>query len=272
MPAPPPAATPAPSGPCKAAAVSSIAVRPGIGRAPATSGAVCVAAPGAIVIGFGYRDQVTAGAGRQYLTVAPEPVALIGVARRIELIAAPGLAYSNRTGGSGSSLQPGSGQQDAGFGAQILIGDQPSVQQAVSFYETVPTGYPVGTSGFSSGFPSSALAYTIAVNLGGGFGLSTSQGITVASGFDPAAALRRFTAFSPTLNLSYAASPPTTLLLEDQLSAPTAPGGPTGNRALLAVQQTLSPDTILDAEFELNALPQPGFHQHAFGAGITFRR
>jgi hypothetical protein len=101
--------------------------------------------------------------------------------------------------------------------------------------------------------------------------LSTSQGVLVASGFNPANANVRYVAYQPTVNLSYAVGASTTFLLEDQISAPTGPQAPTGNRVLLAVQRVLSPNVVLDAEFETNALPAPGFAQHALGAGITVR-
>jgi hypothetical protein len=271
MPTPSPSSSPAATGPCAAPAVSSIAVRPGIGRAPATSGAVCVAPPGAVVLGFGYRVQSTVGSGRQHLEVYPEPVALAGVGARTELIIAPSLTYSHRTGISGSSLPPASGQQDAGVGAQYLLADRPAVQQALALFATFPTGYPTGPAGFSAGAPTYALSYTLAFNFGGSLGLSTSQGLLVASGFNATNAAARYVAYQPTINLSYAVATPTTLLLEDQITAPSGPAAPTGNRALFAVQQTLSPNLILDLEYEINLLPTPGFAQHALGAGLSVR-
>jgi hypothetical protein len=271
MPTPAPSSTPAAAGPCAQPALSSVAVRPGIGRAPATSGAVCVAPPGAVVLGAGYREQTTIGTGRQLLEVYPEPVALIGFAPRAELIVAPSLIYSRRLGKSGSALPALAGQQDAGAGLQYLIADRPILQQAVAVFVTVPTGFPVGPSGFSAGAPSYALSYTAALNLGGPFGLSTSHGILVASGSNAAGAVRRYIAYQPTLNFSYAVATRTTILLEDQITAPTGPQAPTGNRALLAVQQVLAPNLVLDAEYEINLLPAPGFAQHAFGTGLTVR-
>jgi hypothetical protein len=271
MPTPAPSSPPAQAGPCAQPALPSIAVRPGIGRAPATSGAVCVAPPGTIVVGVGYREQTTAGPGRQGLEVYPEPVALIGVVRRAELIVAPSMTYSRRFGVSGSGLAAAAGQQDAGLGAQYLIGDRATLQQALALFVTLPTGYPTGPSGFSVGAPTYAFSYTAALSLGGPFGLSTSQGIVVASGPNAPNTVERYVAYQPTLNVSYALAMQTTILLEDQITAPTGPHAPTGNRALLAVQQVLSRNLVLDAEYEMNLLPTPGFAQHALGAGITVR-
>ncbi len=271
MPTPAPSSTPAANGPCAQPALATIAVRPGIGRTPATSGAVCVAPPGVVVAGIGYREQATVGSGRQLLEVYPEPVLLAGVAPRAELILAPGLTYSRRIGVSGSGLPAVAGQQDAGFGAQYLIADRPNLQQAFALFATLPTGYPLGPAGFSLNAPAYALSYTAALNLGGPLGLSTSQGVVVASGTNALGAMQRYVAYQPTLNLSYAVAVPTTLLLEDQITAPTGPQAPTGNRALFAVQQVLSQNVVLDAEYEVNLLPSPGFAQHAFGTGITVR-
>jgi hypothetical protein len=223
-----------------------------------------------VVIGAGYRDQSTVGSGRQHLEVFPEPVALVGLADRTELILAPGLVFSRRTGISGN-LPPRSGQQDAGIGAQFLVSDRPALQQALALFATLPTGYPAGPVGFSAGTSTYAVSYTLAFNFGGSLGLSTSQALLVASGADPLGITGRYIAYTPTINLSYALATPTSLLLEDQLAAPSGPHGPTGNRALLGLQQTLSPNVVLDIEYEANLLPTPGFAQHSIGAGFTAR-
>ena len=104
MPLPSPSASPTATGPCAVATLSSIADRPGIGRAPATSGAVCVAPPGGVILEFGNRDQTTAGSGRQHLSVYPAPVVVVGIAKRTELIVTPSLSLSRRTGTNGSAL------------------------------------------------------------------------------------------------------------------------------------------------------------------------
>jgi hypothetical protein len=262
---------PAPIGPCAEPALASIAVRPGLGRAPATGGAACVAEPGEIAVGLGFRYQVTIGAGRQNLAVYPGPVFLIGLPERNELIVSPSLIYSNRSGTNGSALMPAAGEQDAGFGLQHVVSDRPWTQQAVSAFATFPTGYPAGSSGFSAGVPAYTFAYTIAFGLGGAWGLSTSQGVVVSSGANASGSLQRYAAYQPTVNLTYALSPLTTLLLEDQITTPTGPSAPTENRALAGVQRTLSRNVVLDVEAELNLLPAPGLSQHALGAGVTVR-
>ena len=263
----PPAST---SGPCATPAVTSIAVRPGIGRAPATSGSVCVAAPGEVVIDSGYRYQVTAGPGREYLTVYPEPVLLIGIARRTEVIVSPSMAYSRRSGVPSQGFPLVAGQQDAGVGIQHVLSDRPWIQQAMVLFATYPTGYPAGPSGFSIGTPTYLLSYAIAANVGN-LGLSTSQGVLVSSGQNRAGFLQRYLSYQPTVNVSYPISTRATVLIEDQITAPTGPQAPTGNRALLGLQQTLSPNVVLDVEYEANLLPVPGFSQHSFGIGVTTR-
>jgi hypothetical protein len=202
--------------------------------------------------------------------VYPGPVALVGIVDRLELIVAPGLIFSHRTGISGD-LPPNAGQQDAGIGAQYVLSNRASAQQALAVVATFPTGYPAGPAGFSAGVSTYALAYTIAFALSGNLALSTSQGLLVGSAPQPQNFAARLVAYQPTLNLSYALAAPTSLLLEDQITAPIGPRTPTGNRALLAVQQTLSPNVVLDAEYETNLLPPAGFAQHAVGAGLTLR-
>ncbi|HEY4438822.1 MAG TPA: hypothetical protein VGN14_00105 [Candidatus Elarobacter sp.] len=266
-----PSPSPAP-GPCHGAPLASVAIRPGIGRAPSTGGAVCVAAPGDVVVGFGYRDQVTVGGGSQELIVAPAPVALVGLRGRNELIVAPGLAFSRRLGMNASGLPPGSGQQDAGVGFQHLLADRPWTQQAVAAFITVPTGYPAGPSGFSSGAPSFQLSHTIAIALGARASVMLSQAVVAASGAAPSGAMQHYLAYVPTGVFTYATSPTTTLLLQDQITAPSGPHGTTGNRALAGVQQTLSPNVVLDVEYEQNMLPTPGVRQHTvFEAGLTVK-
>jgi hypothetical protein len=163
------------------------------------------------------------------------------------------------------------GQQDAGVGAQYVVGDRPTVQQALALYATLPTGFPAGSLGFSVGAPTYSLSYTAAFNVGGPLGIATSQGVVIASGTNALHEVQRYAAYQPTLNLSYAVATFTTLLLEDQITAPTGPQAPTGNRALIAIQQVLGPNVVLDAEYEINLLPAPGFAQHALGTGITVR-
>jgi hypothetical protein len=247
-------------------------VRPGIGRAPATGGAVCVAPPGTVVLSLGYRDQATTGAGRQELLVYPQPTILVGLADANEIIVAPSLAYSRRIGTNGSSLLPASGLQDAGAGFQHVIADQPWLQQSVEVFATLPTGYPAGPSGFSAGAPTYQLSYSAAIPLTARLGVSISQAVLVASAATPANAMQRYVAYIPSVSLSFATSPATTLLLEEQISAPAGPHAGTGKRALFGIQQAVSSDVVVDVDYETNALPAPGFNQHTtFEAGVTVR-
>jgi hypothetical protein len=193
VPAPAPSPQPSPSptsaaGPCANPALASIAVRPGIGRSPATGGAVCVAPSGTVVVGAGYRAQVTGAAGmRQTLMVYPAPVALVGLPAHTEIIAAPGFAFSRRAGSGAFPLAPANGQQDAGLGIQHLFADRPWTQQAVEFFATSPTGYPDGPNGFSAGAPTYQLSYAIAFALGAAFGLTLSNALLDSSGAAPTA-------------------------------------------------------------------------------------
>jgi hypothetical protein len=272
QPSPRPSSMPAAAGPCASAPLSSIAVRPGLGRAPASGGAVCVAAPGVVVLGAGYRDQVTVGTTRQTLLVYPAPVALVGLPAQNELIVAPGLTLSRRIGGAGSALTPATGQQDAGLGFQHLLSDRPATQQALEVFATFPTGYPTGPSGFSMGAPTYQLGYTIAESITPAVGATLSNAVVDGSGWTPAGSMRRFVGYQPSLTVSFALTPSTSLLLEDQIAAPTGPQSPTGNRALAGLQQTLSPAFVIDLDYEVNALPAPGTSQHTrFEAGVTVR-
>jgi hypothetical protein len=271
-PSPQPSATPAVAGPCANPPLSSLAVRPGIGRAPATGGAVCVAPPGTIVIGAGYRAQVTADASaRQVLVVYPAPVALVGLPLNSEVIVAPGLAFSHRIGTNGF-IAPASGQQDIGIGIQHLLGDGPRMQAAVEVFATFPTGFPNGPSGFSAGAPTYQLAYTAGFSIDAFVSATLANSVLVSSGSAPSGAMQRYLAYQPSLTLSFALTPSSTLLLEDQIAAPMGPHGLTGNRTLIGLQQTLSAGLILDIEQEWNLLPPPGFDQHTtFEGGLTTR-
>lgn len=233
---------------------------------------MCVAPPGVVVLSLGYRDQATTGTGRQQLVVYPEPTLIVGLPSSTELIVAPSLSYSQRIGSNGSALPPTNGLQDSGIGLQRVVSDYPWVQQSVELFATFPTGYPAGPIGFSAGAPTYQLSYTVAVPLNARLGASFSGALLVASAAAPSNSVQRYLAFVPAANLSYAASPATALLLEDQIGAPSAPHGPTANRALFGVQQVLSPNVVLDVDYETNALPPPGFNQHTtFEAGVTLR-
>jgi hypothetical protein len=247
-------------------------VRPGIGRAPATGGAVCVAPKGVVVLSAGYRDQVTTGTTRQELLVYPAPVALVGLPAQAELIIAPSLAFSRRIGERGSNLAPATGQQDLGIGFQHLLSDRQATQQAIEVFATFPTGYPAGPSGFSAGAPTYQLAYTIAQSITPAVGATLSNALVDGSGTTPLGFTQRYIGYQPSLTLSFALTSSTSLLLEDQIAAPTGPHSPTGNRALAGLQQTLSPAIVLDVDYEVNALPAPGESQHTrLESGVTVR-
>ena len=137
-------------GPCASPSVASINDRPEIGRAPASSGSDRVALPGEVVITLGYRDRSTAAArGRRTPEVHRAPVVLAGVSSRAEVMVVLGLAYSVRSDSPGFAISAASGQQDAGMGFRAFLADPPVVRRAISFIETLPTGYPTNENGFS---------------------------------------------------------------------------------------------------------------------------
>jgi hypothetical protein len=115
------------------------------------------------------------------------------------------------------------------------------------------------------------LTYTAAFALAGNGGISVTQNaIANAAPNDPTGATRFFS-YQPSLTISYGFAPNFTVLVTDQITTPLGPNGGTGNRALAALQRVLSPAIVLDAEYEVNALPaSPAFRQHAFGLGAAF--
>lgn len=261
------------AGPCADPSLPSIADRPGIGRGTAASGAVCVAPPGTIIIGIGYRSQLTGNrALNQRLDVAPAPVVLAGIPGRNELIVAPGFAFSRRSGGPAFGLESIRGQQDVGVGIQHLLSDHVQVQQAVELFATYPSGYPSGPSGFTAGGSTYQFAYTVAFSIGNIYGVTLSNALSVAPGFAPDNGLQRYVAYQPSVTISTAITASTTLLLEGQIVTQTAPHGTSGNRALIGIQQTLSPNLVVDIDYERNLSPPSGFvQQTTFDGGITIR-
>jgi hypothetical protein len=265
-----PSATP--SGPCAQGALAAVVDRPGLGRAVAINGAPCVVPSGGVVVEAGYRNQTTTAGGTSTLSTYPEPVVRVGFPSRNEVVVSPGLIYSRRTGADlGGTFVPVQGQQDAGAGFKHLLRDRPWIQDALELFITLPTGYPAGPVGFSAGIPTYLLGYSATLPLGSRFAVSTTQNLILNGGPDGSGASTRFFAYQPALGISYALANPTTLLLQDQITTPTAPGGGTGNRAFIAVQQVVSPNVVVDVEFEVNLLPAPGFNQHALGTGIAVR-
>jgi hypothetical protein len=263
---------PAP-GPCEQpVAIGAIVDRPGLGRATANNGSPCVVPASRLLIEAGYRDQTTSGSdGASTLEIFPLGLIRIGLGARTEIILQPP-AYSSRGGAAlGGVFVPAVGAQDAGFGFKRMLDDRPSFQDAVQVFYTAPTGAPQGTAGFSAGAPTYTLTYTAAFALKGNVGLSITQSaIANAAPNDPTGATRFFS-YQPSLTIGYGFAPNFTALVADQITAPLGPSGGTGNRALVALQRVLSPAIVLDAEYEVNALPaSPAVHQSAFGVGAAF--
>jgi hypothetical protein len=225
-----------------------------------------------VIFEAGYRNQVTAGPQTQTLSVYPVPIVRIGLRGRNEIVISPGFIYSERVGqNSASGLAPASGMQDIGFGFKHLLHDRVWMQDAVNVFVTLPTGYPAGTSGFTAGLSTYALGYSAVFALSSRAGLSTTQNIIANAAPNSAGGSQRFLTYQPSFAASYALSSNLTLLIEDQISLSTAPASSTGNRSLAGIQCTISPNAVLDAEFEANLLPIPGTTQHALGAGLTFQ-
>jgi len=202
--------------------------------------------------------------------VYPAPVAIVGVARRTEAIVVSSLADSIRTGAANTAFDAASGQQDAAVGVQELLSDRPAIQQAVAFLQSFPTGYPTGANGFSTGLPSSTLVYA-ANATSGNFAFALSPTVVLAYGYASSGGLEQFLSFQPTFNLSYTITQATSLTLQDEIAALAGPHGSSGDRLLAAVQQTISPNVVLGAEYGANLLPSPGIAQHDFGIGATIR-
>ena len=272
----PDAASPAPSaaaaGPCAQGALASIADRPGLGRALAINGSPCAPPAGAVVLESGYRNQITTAAGTSVLSTFPAPVVRFGTGGGNEIVLAPSLDVSRRTGANlGGVFVPASGMQDAGIGVKHTLRDRPWSQDAFEAFVTVPTGSPSGPSGFSAGGPTYLLSYSVAFSVNDRVGLAMTHNLSSAPGTNAGGAAQRYLAYQPALTLSYALSGTTTFSLQEQITVPSGPGGPTGNRALVALQRTISPNVVIDVEFESNLLPPPGASQHALGLGLAVR-
>lgn len=266
-PSPSPSALRAAAGPCENPPVTAVTTRPGIGRASATSGSVCAAPRDTVVLGVGYRNQETTATARQTLVTYPQPIVLVGLGNANELILAPSLSYSRRSGNAGTALLPASGLEDAGAGFQHTLSDGPVFQTAAQAFMTIPTGYPSGSSGFSAGAPTFQLTYSVAYSATANLSLSAVNALLVASGADPWGIVSRYAGIQETLGLSYALSPTTALLMQDQISGPR---GPSGNRALIAFQQGITSRLAADLDYEVNLLPTPGSAQHTtFEFGLS---
>ena len=263
---------PAP-GPCEQPdAIGSIVDRPGLGRPTANNGSPCVVPASQVMVEAGYREQSTTGSdGTSSLAVFPLALIRIGLGARSELLVQPP-AQSIRSGAAvGGAFVPAVGSQDVGLGFKRTLDDRASFQDAVGLFYTAPTGTPKGSTGFSAGAPTYMLTYTAAFALPANLGISITQNaVANAAPLDPSGA-RQFFSYQPSLTVSYGFVRNTTLLVSDQITTPLGPGGGTGNRALIAVQRVISARVVLDAEYEVNALPAaPSIRQHAFGVGGAF--
>lgn len=260
------------AGPCEQpGAIGSIVDRPGLGRPTATNGSACVVPQGQFLLEAGYRDQETAGdAGTSRLEVYPLALIRVGLGARWEIVLDPP-SHANRTGASlGGVFVPAVGSEDSGFGFKRMLDDRGSFQDAAEIFYTAPTGSPSGSGGFSAGAPTYTLSYTGAFAIGN-LGVSITQNFMAnATPLDPTGGASFFS-YQPSATLTYAFAPKFMLIASDQITTPLGPTGGTGNRALFAIQRVLSPGTVLDAEYEFNALPAlPSNRQHAFGIGGAF--
>lgn len=270
-----PSPTPKPAmvqGGCEQGGLASISNRPGIGRAITVNGSPCAVPAGEVVVESGYRNQVTTGPGTSWLVTYPNPVVRFGIANGNEIVVSPPLAFSFRTGANlGGTFVPASGIQDAGIGFKHELRDLPWMQDALEVFVTLPTGFPPGPHGFTFSIPTYLLGYSASFGLSNRLGVTTTQNFSITAGTTAGGGVQPYFSYQPSLGFSYALSMRTALLLQDQLTMPTAPGGPMGNRGFVAVQQSVGAGIVLDVEFEQNFLPLPGFNQHAVGAGLTLQ-
>lgn len=236
----------------------------------ANNGSPCVVPAAHVVVEAGYRSQSTVGAnGTSTLQTYPLALLRFGVARHLELVLQPPV-FSQRGGAAlGGTFVPAHGTQDSGAGIKWMLDDRPRFQDAVEAFFSVPTGTPLGSTGFSAAASTSTLTYTAAFTVGS-LGISITQNaISNAAPLDPAGATRFFS-YQPSLTLSYGFAPNFTLLVAEQLTVPLGPGSGTGNRALIAIQRVVSPSVVIDLDYEINALPlAPAIRQHAIGFGAA---
>jgi hypothetical protein len=268
-----PAPSPSPAGPCAQGALASIVDRPGVGRAVAVNGSPCVVPRGRVVVEAGGREQLTtAPDGTSRLVTAPDPLVRIGIGDRDEIVVSPTLIFSWRGGANlGAPFVPAFGMQDAGFGFKRELDDRPDMQDAIEAFVTVPTGFPRGPTGFSAGTTTELVGYSIVIPLSATVGLTSTQNVVRGSAPNAAGVTTAFTAYQPSLGVSYALGARATVLVQDQITTPLAPGAGTGNRALLGFQEVVAPNIVVDAEYELNALPPANAHQRAVGIGVAVR-
>ena len=207
----------------------------------------------------GYRNQWTDGAaGRSVLQVFPLALLRIGIGSANEIVVLPPSA-ANRSGAIlGGVFAPQSGSEDAGVGLKRMLHDRAWYQDSAGFFYTAPTGTQ-GPIVFSAGTPTYTLTYTSSFPIGSRVAISATQNATLVP---------QFFSYQPSLAVSFALNGKTTLILSDQITTPLSSAGGTGNRALAAVQYVVSPRALVDAEYEINALPSAlAVRQRAIGIG-----
>jgi hypothetical protein len=273
VPDPPPSPA-ASASPCGQGGVAAVADRPGLGRTLTVNGSPCVVPKGEVVLEVGFRQEMTrAAAGVSTLVTFPQPLLRWGVSAGDEIVVAPSLVYSQRSGANlGSApFAPAAGLQDAGLGFKRQLHDRRWLQDAVEIFVSVPTGYPSGAHGFSAGIPTYLVGYSLVAPLNSIVSLTTTQNVQWNAGTNAGGGPQGFFSYQPSFGFSFAVGTHGALFVQDQITTPAGPAGGTSNRAFLGVQRTISSDVVLDAEYEMNLLPQPGFTQHAFGVGAAVR-
>jgi hypothetical protein len=270
-PTPSPAAS---ASPCGQGGVAAVADRPGLGRALTVNGSPCVVPKGEVVLEVGFRQEMTrAAAGVSTLVTFPQPLLRWGVSAGDEIVVAPSLLYSQRSGANlgGAPYAPADGLQDAGFGFKVQLHDRRWLQDAVEIFVSIPTGYPAGAYGFSAGIPTYLVGYSLVAPLNSIVSITTTQNLQWNAGTNAGGGQQGFFSYQPSFGFSFTVGARGAVFVQDQITVPAGPAGATSNRAFLGVQRTVSPDVVLDVEYELNLLPQPGFTQHAFGVGAAVR-
>lgn len=257
-------------GPCEQpGAIAAIVDRPGLGRPTANNGSPCTVPRSHVVIEAGYRNQATVSStGTSRLAVFPLALVRVGLGDRTELILQPPVQSLRAGANLGGPFIPAIGAQDIGFGFKRMFDDRPAFQDAVGLFYTAPTGTPKGSIGFSSGASTYTLSYTAAFPIGMNTAISITQNaIANAAPLDPSGAIHFFS-YQPSVTFGYGFAPNFTALVSDQI---TTSNSGTGNRAFIAIQRVISPNVVLDAEYEVNALVSaPSVRSRAVGAGVAF--
>jgi hypothetical protein len=226
------------------------------------------------VLEVGFREEVTrAAAGVSTLVTFPQPLLRWGASAGDEVVVAPSLVYSQRSGADlgTAPFAPADGLQDAGFGFKVQLHDRRWLQDAVEMFVSIPTGYPSGAYGFSAGIPTYLVGYSLVAPLNSIVSLTTTQNVQWNAGTNVGGGPQGFFSYQPSFGFSFAVGTRGAVFVQDQITTPAGPAGGTSNRALLGIQRSISSDVVLDVEYERNLLPEPGFTQHAFGVGAAAR-